>query len=572
MAGPCESWLEELTEADDASKKMVYLITISRVLSERLQGGDLRDVTTLTRQDVQECVLDAWENPVHSGRGGRPRQSDGGLVKKMVVFQESHADGARHFHVAVLLNSQMRFAAVKRTLLDRHHLPSHFSTTHQQWWSAVKYGCEATPKKPVVDTDPLQWVPPGAASIDLFEDSQQPFQAGAWVKRREGKDRESLKKGEHATFTKLDFTALVLAKNLRSKASVLKYFQDHGTVAMQAFGAKHQRKQDEYLEDAFEWSVAGDTAAAESMSDWALLCTTADKECPLGDTCPCHLASQAFFQGNAANFTMPELAEALRKVIVGGPSKHARVPFLVGPTNTGKSSLVESFDALFGATRVYHLPAITDKKYALRNWLLNKRFVFWDEFDPVAYAHAGVLPAAQFKKAFNGQWFEIQVPQNFHDGNKDFRWRRGAVFTNKEEDLWRPTDRVRLEDVRHLQSRVHQFSCTAVFVPPGEGRPEIPQCAHHLAKWVQLGADRFDAQSVLGARVLPSQDAVVGLREVLSSAALPERVSTQLMIEIRALGAIHVNELRLEDWQGLPSWPNLRELEKRRVLRSIGVS
>ena len=55
---------------------------------------------------------------------------------------------------------------------------------------------------------------------------------------------------------------------------------------------------------------------------------------------------------------------------------------------------------------VFHLPAVTDTKYALRNWLQGKRFVFWDEYSPVEFAELGVMAVTTFKKAFCGQTFE----------------------------------------------------------------------------------------------------------------------------------------------------------------------
>ena len=75
------------------------------------------------------------------------------------------------------------------------------------------------------------------------------------------------------------------------------------------------------------------------------------------------------------------------------------MPFLIGTTNTGKSTIVESFVDLFGEASVFHLPAITDSKYALRNWLKNKRLVFWDEYEPVLFAAAGAMPWMTFCKA-----------------------------------------------------------------------------------------------------------------------------------------------------------------------------
>lgn len=146
-----------------------------------------------------------------------------------------------------------------------------------------------------------------------------------------------------------------------------------------------------FLADARSWEEARAVAAAEEVTDWALLCRAADTPCAHGETCAYHKAvlvlwlvlclcrlchqrlicvvahrffndssvhfatrlrspqaASAFFDSNAHNFERSDLAAALRSVLVSGPSKTARVPFLVGPTNTGKSTLVEPFDALFG--------------------------------------------------------------------------------------------------------------------------------------------------------------------------------------------------------------------------------
>ena len=178
-------WLAALGIENVTQQTRVYLLTFARVLSDRLQRGDLKDVTELSRQDIFNCVRDAWENPRADGLGGgRPRSEEtGSLLQKVVVYEESHADGAKHFHVAVLLSRQMRFGACRRTLLERHGLAAHVSSTHTQWWSAVRYGMESE-TKPVVDQSPLLWVPEGQPPIDLFEDSQGPYTAGCKISGR----------------------------------------------------------------------------------------------------------------------------------------------------------------------------------------------------------------------------------------------------------------------------------------------------------------------------------------------------------------------------------------------------
>ena len=65
----------------------------------------------------------------------------------------------------------------------------------------------------------------------------------AWKLRRE---RESLAADEKVpSFSKLDLTALVLSKGLKTKSALLAYVQEHGSAAMQLFISKQQRRLDE---------------------------------------------------------------------------------------------------------------------------------------------------------------------------------------------------------------------------------------------------------------------------------------------------------------------------------------
>ena len=94
-----------------------------------------------------------------------------------------------------------------------------------------------------------------------------------------------------------------------------------------------------------------------------------------------------FVAAHACSFSPQRLAVAFRAIIMDGPSKEHRVPFLIGATNTGKSTIIESFDSLFGVENVFHLTAETDTKGgALRGWMQDGiRMLFWDEFEPVVF-------------------------------------------------------------------------------------------------------------------------------------------------------------------------------------------
>lgn len=95
-------------------KHQAHLLTISRVLPGTLDSTDLRDIQAMSRQEVADCVRLAFDNPVYPpGTGGQRRSKADGLVQKLVVFQEEHSDGSKHFHVAVKLNRTRKWTTAK---------------------------------------------------------------------------------------------------------------------------------------------------------------------------------------------------------------------------------------------------------------------------------------------------------------------------------------------------------------------------------------------------------------------------------------------------------------------------
>ena len=467
-------------EATD-SNQQVYLVTISRVLPGTVTS--YKDISRLARSQVANMIRDAFDNPVPAASGaGRPRAAneDRVRIEFVVVAKEFHIDGTPHFHAVVKLSQKMRFKQAKRTLMERHQIPSHWSCSHTQVWSALRYIYIATPTKPTVDKDLWVWTHDGS-KLDLVEKSREPFMAAAWRKRREGYEVAAALEGKkEPSFSKLDLQALILSKHLHTKASLLTYVQDHGSHAAQQFVRKQQRRLGDIIEDAQEWAAAKVDALEKKMIDTELLHRAASRVCPhYPQECPYGYAASMIFQQNATSFSPHRLAVALRTIIHTGPSKTCRVPMLVGPSNTGKSTLVYPFDDLFGPKRVFHKPAL-GSTFALRNITKQKRFILWDDYRPVEFAHCQTVPVASFLSLFIGKPTEVLVSQSFNDGNADVQWQHGAVFTAKQEGLWDPTHRVSGEDVRHLKNRVELFEFKHTIV----ALRDVESCAGCMARWI----------------------------------------------------------------------------------------
>lgn len=577
-------------EKEDA-RQHVYLVTVSRVLEATLEDGRrYEDLNDMERNKIADAVSDSFNNPMSSALGGRPRNSNTKpLISFLVVFREFHEDGSVHFHIVVKLVQAYRFAAAKRTLRERHLLPSHWSCTHTMLWSALRYVYIGTPTKPEVDETPWVWTAnwegyetDDGVPLDLFELSQEPFRADSWRKRYQAVEREASKKAAKTAFTKLDLTAIIMSKHLWSRDSLMAYTQERGTSKMQQFVHQRQRKLALDIEDAKEWAAAKDNAAFESISDWALVCQSAQTECPHGcATCSYHLAAEDIFRQNEDTLDRNALAGAIRDILMNGPKKTNRVPFLVGPSNTGKSTLVYPLDDLFTPKRVLHKPAI-GSSFGLRNLVDGtKRLIFWDDFRPVEFAHEKTVPVSLFLSLFVGQHFEVQVSQSFNDGNKDVQWQRGVIFTGKQEGLWDETRLIGTEDVRHMRNRVREFVFHRKLAD--DRLKDVVSCAPCMARWILSGANAYDAAGGLQP-VLPVQGpgnghasldatrvaAIRGFQELLEALQVPASASEELLADLERLGAVSVHEPTAADWESMNAWALLRPLQQRRLLQHTG--
>ena len=107
------------------------------------------------------------------------------------------------------------------------------------------------------------------------------------------------------------------------------------------------------------------------------------------------LAIDDFFEKNP-KFDRGWLAASLRNIIVKGSQKTVRVPFIIGPSNSGKSTYFNPIDPVFGKKRVIHRPPETSP-YGLTQLLRpGMRFIYWDEYRPVEFAARGAVPVGSF--------------------------------------------------------------------------------------------------------------------------------------------------------------------------------
>ena len=433
----------------------------------------------------------------------------------LVVAKERHESRPdfNHFHAVVKVVPLTRFLPVKLALRARHGLASHWSTSHSQLWSALRYITMATERKQHVDAEPLVWTADGRP-LNLFEASQAPWNAATLKKRREARalappEEPACKKGKNSgtreRFGKMDLVSLILAESLTSPAQIMAYVQTKGSLVMQDFVSRQQRHLKDILAEARDWAGAEATAAGEVETDWSIVQRLARQDCACGaDGCSWWAAAEAFFAANApgagrAGVDRQLLAATLRAVIETGPSKINRVPCLLGPTNSGKGTLFDPVREVFGAEAVFNKPKL-GASCPLRGLLKgSKRFIYFDDYRPVEYARLPsnnpTVSVLTFLALFQRQPFDVQVSQSFHDGHPELVWRRGAAITGPVEGFWEQRGSISAEDVRHMQSRVVQFQAYHQ-IPEGQLSP-LPVCPQSWCRWLLVDSAAFATRSLL---------------------------------------------------------------------------
>ena len=521
-------------ESNEESQNQVYLVTAAKLVNEKEQvehvgeqaPPPLKDPASISKLEFRTALQDSIANPIRDRkRGGRPSTRTLELDVYMGVMEGEL--GKQHHHAALkLFDANHRFLPFKAAMRWRHGIATHWSTSHTQLWSTVRYLHCTTAHKPAVDRRPELWTRDGR-KLNLHDEAQEPFQAGAWNKKRENRMSEPFaKKPKKDGFNKMDFTAIVLQHRLLTPNAVLTYMMTKGSKAFQLWAHCKQRKLKEFIQDALDMENAKPALALEKETEWALVERLSRGTCKCGDDgCFWWSLALEFFKNNN-QIDRQRLAASLRKIMSIGPCKEARVPTIIGEPNCAKSTVLDPIRTVFGKAAVLGKPKLGAANGALSKMAKGDiRFVYFDDYRPVDYAahpkENPTVPVTDFLALFCGQPFNIQVSQSFNDGHPDMEYHKGAAMTAKEEGLWDPIGNVTREEIRHMQARVEIFRATHVVGKNPDDFDHSPECAASWCRWIVVDSVAF------AARQGPSNFPGGAPRRPRRGAALPALGATQ---------------------------------------------
>ncbi len=403
----------ELAPEDPGAKGQACPVTFPHTEKPGLVAPE-----TFTRREILEKTLDSFAHPSHRGFGGAQTRGRVCAVDKLAIGREpnskSGSDGKTHTHdhVAVLSTESggFRFMPIKRSLLERHKLASHWSR-HRGYHSAVRYFVMPSEKKPQASLDPSPacWAKDGQHP-PLFDAAQEPASAAGFRARREAKAKAASQEGKsEPRASELDLYAVVVENKFRNTADdyhadkrLVAYLRQHGSHQLFQLAWKLRHKLNALINDVWAWETVDDTLLRMGGTRVERLCTASGLPCVCGGQWPYWAATALNLNGINANYFWHTFYMSLHD----GRREDKAVMTLVGRRRgEGKSFLFSPLKAVFGLDSVQLKPE--KGSFPLLD-LQTKRVAVLDEwrFDST------VLSLATQLLWFEGKPLVLSQPQN----------------------------------------------------------------------------------------------------------------------------------------------------------------
>ena len=263
--------------------KLVYLVTFVHPARPRSDTGQvLRSPDRYSRKDLCNALLDSFAHPVYGDVGNQAAFGGGSSVRvlKMVVFAERHKPNDEgethwHYHVALKADRTFRYLPIKRALMTRHSMASHWSCTHDGYWSTVRYGSWPSSAKPlsVLDPTPLCWSL-GGPHEPLWEAAQEPTTAAALEKRRLKAAKHAAEEGrEEPRVSEIDVWPIIVRHGIRSSDDdqhthrrLIEVAIDTCSPAFVSFLFRIQKRLPGLIDDVCTWQEVHDIVVGSQMS------------------------------------------------------------------------------------------------------------------------------------------------------------------------------------------------------------------------------------------------------------------------------------------------------------------
>ena len=393
--------------------RQVYFLTFPHPHAEFAQDGTkLIAPDTHTRRDILKKVLDACAKPCYAH--GHMASSVG--VSMVAVLRELHAaegDGSTHchFHVALKLVSSFRFVVVKKALLARYGLATHWSCTHSGYWSPIRYCTVPSPSKTssALDKCPLLWAKEGSHP-PLHQCCHEPVTAAAMSTKRRRREHHAAEEGKpEPRMTEFELWPIVVESGIRNKpgshdAHVLfmDYVRRTCSAAVCAFVFKSRARLPKLIDDIWRWDGIREAAAFAKLTRMDILRNAARTSC----CCDGRWFAFASDICRTNDIDVKKRGETAKEALEHGRGASTSVVTCAGLAGgEGKSFLLKGLNAVYGVHGIFFTPQHASFPFL---GLEAARVVFLDDF---RFMHS-VVPVGTLCLWLDGSPLPVALPQN----------------------------------------------------------------------------------------------------------------------------------------------------------------
>ena len=332
-------------------------------------GRPLVSPGSLSKQQVLDKFLDACAGPVYVD--ARSLANGGGSVEVNLAgnWREMHKEDENgqvhpHDHIAVKAFHQFCCLPVKRALMKRHGLASHWSCTHVGYYSPLRYlVMPSPPKKPAssLDLNPALWSSDGVhPPVDDLKN--EPLTAPAIRARRKKFGMKSAEAGkEPPRIHELDVWPLVVNNGFRNTADytfahkdLIAFAKKHCSHEMHKFLFKNRARLPLLINDIWEWEHVDSDLVTARRSRLEALHHAAQSPCDCNGLWLQHVAVS--FTSN--RIAVRELCTDIYQLLADGRAESTPVIVLAGVRGgEGKSFFLKALLPVFGVEHVFTSPA-----------------------------------------------------------------------------------------------------------------------------------------------------------------------------------------------------------------------
>ena len=318
----------EFVERDVRQSRRVYLLTYSQ--------ADL--VKFPTRLSFAEAVLNAFE------KTGAP-------LSHWACCQEQHSNSGTHYYLTASVSKMRRWKTVKKFLQESYGISVHFSSKSLGYVAAYRYICKSD--KSVLHSeghpDLKQIGSPRTKkcmTVNSTKAMKRKSSEATSMLHTSSVKRPQASKPKRLTMTHV--AEYILLNNIKSHTqlqSIAFKRRQEGENDLFSFLAQNSSKKvEELIERVWDMHKAPQREAVEIVTRMEKLNRLAEKECSAecnGQWFKC--ATEVLQWNNINKFVF---SAAIRELLKKGRKKRLNI-FLIGPSNCGKSFLLEPLEVFF---------------------------------------------------------------------------------------------------------------------------------------------------------------------------------------------------------------------------------